>query len=43
MATLAREWGVHINYSAYTWLRTHNRALMVQPDQLGASAPSSRS
>jgi MoaA/NifB/PqqE/SkfB family radical SAM enzyme len=36
MARLAREWGVNINFSAYTWLRTNNRALMVQPDQLAA-------
>lgn len=36
MARLAREWGVNINYSAYTWLRTNNRALMIQPDQLAA-------
>jgi len=36
MAELAREWGVNINYSAYTWLRTHNRALMIPPERLAA-------
>lgn len=35
MAERAREWGVNINYSAYTWLRTHDRGLMIQPEQLG--------
>jgi MoaA/NifB/PqqE/SkfB family radical SAM enzyme len=36
MASRARDWGVHINFSAYTWLRTQNRAMMIQPAQLTA-------
>jgi len=35
-ARLALEWGVNINYSAYTWLRTDDRTLMIPPEQLGA-------
>jgi len=34
MAQRALEWGVNINYSAYTWLRTHDMGLMIQPRQL---------
>lgn len=34
MARLAREWGVNINYSAYTWLRTSDMRLMIQPGQM---------
>jgi MoaA/NifB/PqqE/SkfB family radical SAM enzyme len=34
IARLARKWGVHINYSAYTWLRTNDRALMIPPGQI---------
>jgi MoaA/NifB/PqqE/SkfB family radical SAM enzyme len=36
MARLALEWGVNINYSAYTWLRTNDMGLMIQPAQLAA-------
>ena len=34
MARKAREWGVNINYSAYTWLRTNDRTLMIQPGEI---------
>jgi MoaA/NifB/PqqE/SkfB family radical SAM enzyme len=34
MASLARGWGVHINYSAYTWLRTEERSLMIPPTRI---------
>jgi MoaA/NifB/PqqE/SkfB family radical SAM enzyme len=33
-ARLALQWGVNINYSAYTWLRTDDRSLMIQEDQI---------
>jgi MoaA/NifB/PqqE/SkfB family radical SAM enzyme len=33
-ARLALEWGVNINYSAYTWLRTDDRSLMIPADQI---------
>lgn len=36
MARLALKWGVNINYSAYTWLRTHDMGLMVQPGQMAS-------
>jgi MoaA/NifB/PqqE/SkfB family radical SAM enzyme len=35
-ARLALEWGVNINYSAYTWLRTNDRTLLVPAEELGA-------
>jgi MoaA/NifB/PqqE/SkfB family radical SAM enzyme len=35
MANLAHRWGVHINYSAYTWLRTDDRSLMIPPSRIG--------
>jgi MoaA/NifB/PqqE/SkfB family radical SAM enzyme len=34
MARLARSWGVSINYSAYTWLRTNDRDLMIPPGRI---------
>ena len=36
MARQALEWGVNINYSAYTRLRTHERGLAIQPHQHAA-------
>jgi MoaA/NifB/PqqE/SkfB family radical SAM enzyme len=36
LADLARTWGVHVNYSAYTWLRTNDRRLMIPPDKIEA-------
>ena len=35
-ARLALEWGVNINYSAYTWLRTNDRTLLIPAGELGA-------
>jgi MoaA/NifB/PqqE/SkfB family radical SAM enzyme len=35
MAEVARSWGVNINFSAYTWLRTDDMGLMVQPEEIG--------
>jgi len=34
MAELAREWGVEINFSPYTWLRTNDRSLMIPRESL---------
>ena len=34
MAKLARDWGVNINFSAYTWLRTNDMSLMIQPEEI---------
>lgn len=34
MAALALEWGVNINFSAYTWLRTQDRSLMIAPEEI---------
>jgi MoaA/NifB/PqqE/SkfB family radical SAM enzyme len=34
LARLASEWGVCINYSPYTWLRTDDRGYVVPKDQL---------
>ncbi len=34
MADLARDWGVHLNFSAYTHLRTNDRSLLVPPDEM---------
>lgn len=34
MAEVARAWGVNINFSAYTWLRTDDMGLMVQPEEI---------
>ncbi|MDH3272659.1 MAG: radical SAM protein, partial [Gemmatimonadota bacterium] len=34
MAEVAREWGVCINFSAYTWLRTQDMDLLIQPEEL---------
>ncbi len=34
MAEVALEWGVNINYSTYTWLRTDDMSLMVQPEDI---------
>jgi len=34
MADVAREWGVNINFSAYTWLRTYDMDLLIQPEDM---------
>ena len=34
MAEVALEWGVNINYSTYTWLRTDDMDLMVRPEDI---------
>jgi len=34
MAEVAIDWGVNINFSAYTHLRTNDKSLLVQPDQI---------
>jgi len=34
MARLALDWGVNINFSAYTPMRTRDESLMIQPDQM---------
>jgi len=34
MAEVAREWGVTINYSPYTWLRTQNKDFMIKGEEL---------
>lgn len=34
MAEVAREWGVNINFSAYTWMRTNDMGLLVQPEEI---------
>jgi MoaA/NifB/PqqE/SkfB family radical SAM enzyme len=34
MAEVALEWGVTINFSAYTWLRTNDMSLLIQPEQM---------
>jgi MoaA/NifB/PqqE/SkfB family radical SAM enzyme len=34
MAEVAREWGVSINYSPYTWLRTHDMSFVISGDDL---------
>lgn len=34
MADLARRWGVNINFSTYTWLRTQDRGYMINADEL---------
>jgi len=36
MARLALEWGVNVNYSAYTWLRTNDMSLMIPPHRIAA-------
>lgn len=35
MAEVAREWGVNINFSAYTWLRTYDLDLLIRPEEMG--------
>ncbi len=35
MAEIALEWGVNINFSAYTWLRTNDRDLLIPPEEIG--------
>ncbi|MFC1661145.1 radical SAM protein [Gemmatimonadota bacterium] len=35
MAEVALDWGVNINFSAYTWLRTNDKGLMIQPEEIG--------
>lgn len=34
LAELALEWGVNINFSAYSTLRTHDRSLLIAPDDM---------
>ena len=34
MAEVARSWGVNINFSAYTWLRTDDRDLLIPPEEI---------
>lgn len=34
LAEFAREWGVKLNLSTYTWLRTQNKAFMIPKDEL---------
>ena len=34
LAELSREWGVSINFSPYTWLRTQDKDFMIPPDEL---------
>jgi MoaA/NifB/PqqE/SkfB family radical SAM enzyme len=34
MAEVARSWGVNINFSAYTWLRTDDRDLLIPPGEI---------
>ncbi len=34
MAELARRWGVRVNFSAYTWLRTNKKEYLVSRDEL---------
>lgn len=34
MAELAREWGVAVNFSTYTWLRTDDMGLLIQPEEM---------
>ena len=36
LAELARNWGVRINFSTYTWMRTNDRSFMIQPENLQA-------
>lgn len=34
MAEVAREWGVNINFSPYTWLRTYDMDLLIAPEEM---------
>jgi len=34
MAEVAREWGVSMNFSTYTWMRTQDMSLMIQPEEM---------
>lgn len=34
MAEMAREWGVKINFSTYTWLRTNNKGYLFDDGEL---------
>lgn len=34
MSELARSWGVNINFSPYTWLRTNDKGYMIPPDEI---------
>ncbi len=34
IAQLARDWGVHVNFSTYTWLRTKNKDYMLTKNDL---------
>ena len=34
MAQVALDWGVNINFSAYTWLRTNDMGLMIQQEDI---------
>jgi len=35
MAEVALKWGVNINFSAYTWLRTNDMSLMIPREEIG--------
>lgn len=32
---LAQKWGIHANFSTYTWLRTQDRSLAIPKDEIG--------
>jgi MoaA/NifB/PqqE/SkfB family radical SAM enzyme len=34
VARLAHEWGAQVNFSPYTWLRTHDKKLMLSKDEI---------
>jgi MoaA/NifB/PqqE/SkfB family radical SAM enzyme len=34
MAELARDWGVNMNFSPYTWLRTNDKGYMIPKDEI---------
>lgn len=36
LAELARSWGVRINFSTYTWMRTHDQSFMIPPEKIPA-------
>jgi MoaA/NifB/PqqE/SkfB family radical SAM enzyme len=34
MAEVALDWGVNINFSAYTWMRTNDMSLLIPPEEI---------
>ncbi len=36
MAELAKRWGVRINFSTYTWMRTNDKSFMIAPENMAA-------